>query len=111
MKSSQNVRNYFRMAAVQRRTFSFLSAGIVTVVVISGVATAQSPNASPIPAKIGGTAEDKAIRPFHVNVPQDALADMRKRIAATRWPEKETVADQSQGVQLATMQKLARYWS
>src|SRR5260370_12820201 len=52
-----------------------------------------------------------AIRPFRVNVPDEALVDLRRRIAATQWPEKETVADQSQGVQLATMQDLARYWA
>ena len=57
-----------------------------------------------------GTAEDTAIRPFQFNAPEDALVDLRRRIAATRWPDKETVADQSQGVQLATMQELARYW-
>src|ERR1700712_4072249 len=51
-----------------------------------------------------------AIRPFHVHFPDEALADLKRRIAATRWPERETVADQSQGVQLATVQKLARYW-
>src|SRR5207248_8220142 len=50
------------------------------------------------------------IRPFRINVPEEDLADLRRRIAATRWPEKETVADASQGVQLATMQALARYW-
>jgi pimeloyl-ACP methyl ester carboxylesterase len=50
------------------------------------------------------------IRPFHVDVPEDDLVDLRRRLAATRWPEKETVADQSQGVQLATIQELARYW-
>jgi pimeloyl-ACP methyl ester carboxylesterase len=54
--------------------------------------------------------EDNAIRPFHINVPQEALDDLRRRIAATRWPDKETVADQSQGVQLATMKELVRYW-
>jgi len=52
-----------------------------------------------------------ALRRFHVEVPQADLVDMRRRINATRWPEKETVADASQGVQLATMQKLARYWA
>ena len=51
------------------------------------------------------------IRPFHVDVPDEALDDLRRRIAATHWPEQETVADQSQGVPLATMQKLARYWA
>ncbi len=50
------------------------------------------------------------IRPFDVDVPDEALEDLRRRIAATQWPEKETVADPSQGVQLATMRKLARYW-
>lgn len=51
-----------------------------------------------------------AIRPFRVDFPEEAITDLRRRIAATVWPEKETVADASQGVQLATMQKLARYW-
>ena len=50
------------------------------------------------------------IRPFHVDVPDEELDDLRRRVAATRWPEKETVGDQSQGVQLATIQALARYW-
>jgi pimeloyl-ACP methyl ester carboxylesterase len=50
------------------------------------------------------------IRPFHVDIPDEALEDLRGRIAATNWPEKETVADQSQGVPLAMIQKLARYW-
>jgi len=51
-----------------------------------------------------------AIRPFTIETPEADLEDLRARIAATRWPEKETVADQSQGVQLETMKKLARYW-
>ena len=51
-----------------------------------------------------------AIRPFHVDVPEKALVDLRRRIAATRWPDKETVADQSQGAQLAKLQELVRYW-
>jgi Epoxide hydrolase N terminus len=48
------------------------------------------------------------IRPFHVDIPDEALEDLRRRIAATNWPEKETVADASQGVPLTTMQELAR---
>src|SRR6266536_3164219 len=56
--------------------------------------------------------EDRnAIRPFHVNIPEETLVDLHRRIAATRWPEKETVADESQGVPLATMRELARYWA
>jgi len=58
------------------------------------------------------TSGDKtAIRPFHVNIPEAELVELRRRINATRWPERETVADQSQGVQLATIQQLARYWA
>src|SRR5262245_8910636 len=57
------------------------------------------------------TADKTAIRPFPVNPVSDAdLADLRRRINATRWPEKELVADATQGVQLATMQKLVRHW-
>jgi pimeloyl-ACP methyl ester carboxylesterase len=51
------------------------------------------------------------IRPFRVDVPDEAIADLRLRIAAARWPSKELVADRSQGVQLATVQELARYWA
>jgi len=58
------------------------------------------------------TGSDKTpIRPFHVNFPEADLAELRRRIVATRLPEKETVADFSQGVPLATVQKLARYWA
>jgi pimeloyl-ACP methyl ester carboxylesterase len=55
--------------------------------------------------------DNTTIRPFQVSFPEAELAEMRRRINMTRWPEKETVADQSQGPQLATMQKLARYWA
>jgi pimeloyl-ACP methyl ester carboxylesterase len=55
-------------------------------------------------------AEEGSIRPFHVNIPEERLVELRRRIAATNWPDKETVTDASQGVQLATIQKVARYW-
>jgi pimeloyl-ACP methyl ester carboxylesterase len=58
-----------------------------------------------------GNATDSAIRPFKINIPEEQLVDLRRRIAATRWPDKETVTDESQGVQFATTQKLARYWA
>jgi hypothetical protein len=51
-----------------------------------------------------------AIRPFHVEVPEEALDDLHRRVRATRWPDKETVADRSQGAQLAKIQELVRYW-
>jgi pimeloyl-ACP methyl ester carboxylesterase len=54
--------------------------------------------------------DQTTVRPFRVEVLEEDLVELRRRIAATRWPEKETVADQSQGVQLATMQALVRYW-
>jgi hypothetical protein len=57
------------------------------------------------------SAGSSAIRPFGIDVPEADLEDLRTRIAATRWPEKETVDDASQGVQLATMQALAHYWA
>jgi pimeloyl-ACP methyl ester carboxylesterase len=56
-----------------------------------------------------GTATE--IRPFHVEVPEEELAELRRRIASARWPHKELVDDRSQGVQLATLQELARYWT
>ena len=55
--------------------------------------------------------DQAAIRPFQVNFPDSELTELRRRINATRWPERETVADPSQGVQLATIQALARYWA
>jgi pimeloyl-ACP methyl ester carboxylesterase len=57
------------------------------------------------------TKDHVAIRPFKVNVPEAQLADLRSRIKATRWPDRETVSDASQGVQLATTQALAHYWA
>src|SRR6266508_1074341 len=71
----------------------------------------ESTTAGPGPTSPGAATEGATIRPFHVSVPEAELKDLRARIAATRWPEKETVEDTSQGVQLATIQALARYWA
>ncbi|MCF6404878.1 epoxide hydrolase 1 [Chitinophaga filiformis] len=57
------------------------------------------------------TTSDKSIRPFQVHIPEEKLVDLKRRILATQWPEKEIVNDESQGVQLATMQALAQYWA
>src|SRR5262249_22011239 len=54
---------------------------------------------------------DESIRPFTVHIPQTKLDDLRRRVIATKWPERETVKDGSQGVQLGTMQALANYWA
>ncbi len=75
-----------------------------------GVAAAGA--ASLLPSGLAAAPAGDAIRPFgSVNVPEEALVDLRRRIAATRWPERETVTDASQGVQLSTIQALARYWA
>ena len=67
--------------------------------------------ASLLPAQpAAATTTSDAIRPFRVDVPEQDLADLRRRVLATRWPDRETVADQSQGVQLAKLRQLVRYW-
>jgi pimeloyl-ACP methyl ester carboxylesterase len=71
----------------------------------------ESTTAGPRPAEPGAAAEDATIRPFQVSVPDEDLVDLRRRIAAWRPPEREPVDDQSQGVQLATVQALASYWA
>jgi pimeloyl-ACP methyl ester carboxylesterase len=63
-----------------------------------------------IPVKLRAASEDSAIRPFQISFPDEALIDLKRRLAATRWPDQELVTDQSQGVQLATMKKLVNYW-
>ena len=55
--------------------------------------------------------DGSAVRAVHIDMPEEALADLRRRIAATRWPNQQLVPDRSQGVQLATIQALARYWA
>ncbi|WJR80368.1 epoxide hydrolase family protein [Bradyrhizobium sp. NP1] len=73
-----------------------------------GIAAAGAASLFPLGSAPAATGD--AIRPFRINVPADDLVDLRRRLAATRLPEKETVADQSQGVQLATIRELVRYW-
>ncbi len=94
------------------------AAGIVGVLLLGSTALAQAVTASDESASVASgvatstaaAVQDNAIRPFRVNVPEEAVADLRRRLAATRWPDKETVADQSQGAQLAKLQELVRYW-
>src|SRR5205823_12507973 len=79
----------------------FFAAAVTSMVAIQMAASAAAT----------AVQDSTAIRPFTVPVaPQSALDDLRKRIVGTRWPEKETIKDMTQGVQLVTMQKVARYW-
>jgi hypothetical protein len=73
-----------------------------------GIAAAAA--ASLISPHAASAARSEEIRPFRIHFSDEALVDLRRRIAATKWPERETVADTSQGVQLATMRELAHYW-
>jgi pimeloyl-ACP methyl ester carboxylesterase len=77
------------------RRIAFL---LVAVVTVAGVAASSA------------SAQDKSIRAFHIQIPEEQLVDLRGRIAATRWPSRETVDDSSQGVPLAKLQELVRYW-
>jgi len=79
--------------------------GLASIASILGFALLTAPAFA-----TAGSSEDRSIHPFHIAIPQVALDDLRHRVRATRWPDKETVADQSQGVQLAKLQSLVRYW-
>jgi pimeloyl-ACP methyl ester carboxylesterase len=84
---------------------------IGTMTIAAAAALAVALLSTPVASKAAPAADaDASIRLFHVSIPQAALDDLKKRIAATRWPDKETVADQSQGAQLARLQELVRYW-
>ena len=74
-------------------------------------ATAAAGAISLLPGTLLAAAGDQSIRPFTVSFPKEELTELRRRVAATRWPDRETVKDTSQGVQFDTMQKLAKYWS
>jgi pimeloyl-ACP methyl ester carboxylesterase len=86
--------------------------GVFGVVLLgAGGPTAKEPAATAAVTPSTQAPASDAIRPFRVSVPKAALDDLRRRIAATRWPSRELVKDRSQGVQLATLRALARYWS
>src|SRR5215204_1860208 len=75
------------------------------------LATSAAASAAVLIPKSQAATEENSIRPFRINFPEEQLIDLRRRIAATRWPEGETVTDASQGVQLATGKALAQYWT
>jgi pimeloyl-ACP methyl ester carboxylesterase len=86
-------------SAPTRRRFLTTSAAALSVGAFSGPGLARSLATA-----------DTSIRPFRINVPEEALTDLRRRVLATRWPDRETVADRSQGVRLDKIQELVRYW-
>jgi hypothetical protein len=86
-------------------------ADVVTERNMTAIRAAQASVISQLPVKLRTAAEHNAVRPFRINVPEEALVDLRRRIAATRWPDKEMVADQSQGVPLAMVREEERFIS
>jgi pimeloyl-ACP methyl ester carboxylesterase len=77
----------------------------------AAVGIAAAGTASLMPSRLTAGPVSDAIRPFHFQAPAHQLADLRRRVLAAKWPERETVADESQGVRLATVRQLARYWA
>ena len=108
------------MTPFERRSFLATStaAGVFGFVLLAVSAYAQTVPVVDVkvsvitllPRTLSGAVHDYVVRPFRIDVPEAALVDLRRRVLATRWPDRETVIDQSQGVQLAKIQALARYW-
>ena len=108
------------MTPFERRSFLATStaAGVFGFVLLAVSAYAQTVPVVDVkvsvitllPRTLSGAVHDYAVRPFRIDVPEAALVDLRRRVLATRWPDRETVIDQSEGVQLAKIQALARYW-
>ena len=91
------------MRYLERQTRRTAGIGVIALAAMTGLAVT--------PPTAAAENNDTAIRPFRVNVPDAELADLKRRLAATRWPTKELVADRSQGVQLATLRALVNYWA
>nr|WP_238265718.1 epoxide hydrolase family protein [Cupriavidus pauculus] len=105
------VRNTSRRPSTRRAiALASAMAAVATVALTGYIQPAAAADAAPKAVAATRVNADESIRPFHVHVPQSQLDDLRKRIAATRWPDKEPVADESQGIQLAQVQELVKYW-
>ena len=91
------------MRSLKRPTCRVIGIGVIALAVLTCVTFSST--------RAAAENSDTAIRPFRVNVPKAKLADLRLRLATTRWPSKELVKDRSQGVQLATLKELVRYWA
>ena len=96
------------------RCIKILITGVVSFLAAKSVEAqtmiSASTSIASAPARKRAATADTSIRPFRITVPQAALTDLKRRLNATRWPDKETVADRSQGAQLASMEELVRYW-
>ena len=110
-KAQHTARTYItRLCGRPARLLFALMAATISLTAPAAVHAQQTARAGASVAAKALKSDADSIRPFRVQVPQAALEDLRRRIAATRWPEQETVGDTSQGVRLATMRELARYW-
>jgi hypothetical protein len=97
-------------AQIRHNSFATSAAAVLGLFLAAAFNYAHAVPAVDQPSATTRGAADDSIRPFHVHVADETLVDLRRRIAATRWPDKETVADQSQGVQEARIQALVQYW-
>ena len=95
------------MTRFERMTFTATAVGLFVLAALAASARAEAPSST---GEKDPTTHDGSIRPFQFHATDEALADLRRRVAATRWPSREVVTDASQGVQLTTMREFARYW-
>ena len=104
--------------SARSRLSTLVVAGICCLLVLAGLSSAETFSTADVTRSINNrlsarpqkSTEDASIRLFRINIPEEQLVDLRKRIAATRWPDKETVNDESQGIRLAEVQELVHYW-
>jgi hypothetical protein len=106
MHSPTSRRTRFGNIAIPITAFAF-GLGLLS---LSGHAQSNMTQAAGTQQSGASSNSKDAIRPFRVNIPEEQIVDLRKRIAATRWPDKELVTDESQGIRLAEVQELVRYW-
>src|SRR5262245_4255278 len=100
------------MKYLERLNHRIVSGNAIIVIAATMVLTLSSMSAPRTEPTASGATDpnDTSIRPFKVHVPDETLTDLKRRLKATRWPDNETVPDQSQGVQSATMKEVVRYW-
>ena len=111
MSDAIDRRHFLEVAALGVVAAHLRGIGPIAVSPIPKEGTMATMTPPSVPVQGGRPVGSDEIRPFHVNYPESELIDLRRRVKATRWPEVETVADDSQGVQLATVQALAAYWA